>query len=50
VFEENIWTQEGGSGRRLEKTAYWHTEKLYNLYASPNVMMNRSRGWDGRDM
>jgi hypothetical protein len=34
--EENIWTEEGGSGGRLEKTAY--NEELHNLYASPNII------------
>jgi hypothetical protein len=28
--EENIWTEEGGNGDRLEK--------LHNLYASPNII------------
>jgi hypothetical protein len=33
--DENIWTKEGGSNRRMEKM---HNEELHNLYTSVNIV------------
>jgi hypothetical protein len=45
MAEENIWTEEGWSDRRLEKL---HNEELHNLYSSPSVIrMTKSRKWAG---
>jgi hypothetical protein len=33
--EEDIWTSEGGNNGRLQKM---HSEELYDLYSSPNII------------
>jgi hypothetical protein len=48
--EENIWTEERWSDRRLRKL---HNEELHNLYSSPSINTNEwwnQGGWDGQGM